>query len=188
MHPETIVLRALSSPVRQEILGHLAQAPATSAMLARSLGSNTGVTSYHLRELGKAGLIEPDAQQGRALYWRLTHTDVRFNDPQVSAQPQLAEAAIDLTLARFNASVRSYLGRTDLDPAWRDAALFSQSAVALTEGELAEFAEAYLTLVRRWTAPRPAPAGALPVRLALFAFPESAPSSSDGETDGNLDR
>lgn len=188
MNQETVVLRALGSPIRQEILEHLGRAPATSAMLARALRSNTGVTSYHLRELGKAGLIEPDIHQGRARYWRLAHADVRYDDPSMSAQPTLAQAAVDLTLARFNASVRAYLARGDLDPSWREAALFGQSAVTLTQTELAEFTEAYLALVRRWTAPRPAPAGALPVRLALFAYPDSEPPLPKGASDDNVDR
>jgi DNA-binding transcriptional ArsR family regulator len=181
--PETVVLRALGSPVRQKILELLGHQPATSAMLARSLGSNTGVMSYHLRELGKAGLIEPDTQQGRSLFWRLSHSDARFNDPQKSSQPALARATIDMILARHNASIRAYLARTDLTTQWRDAALFSQSAVALTESELAEFNEAYLALVRRFTAARATPADALPVRLALFAYPDTPKGLSHDNVD-----
>ena len=172
---ETVVLRALGSPVRQQILDLLARGPATSAMLARSLSSNTGVMSYHLRELGKAGLIERDAQKGRSLYWRLAEVDVRFGDPQLSPQPALAEAVIDLTLARQHASVTGYLRRTDLEPAWRDAALFSQSALTLTVTELAELSAEYLALVRRWTGSRPVSTAARPVRLAMFAYPDDEP-------------
>jgi DNA-binding transcriptional ArsR family regulator len=185
---ETVVLRALASPVRQDILEILRRAPATAAMVARAIGSNTGVTSYHLRELGKAALIEPDARSGRSLFWRLSDADVRFSDPQLSTQPDLAQAAIDLRLARFTASVRDYLARTDLEPAWRDASLFSESAPALTDSELAEFSAAYLALVGRWSAPRVPAAGARPVRLALFAYPEHESSTSEGQTDEDLDR
>ena len=60
-HRETTVLQALANPARQAILDVLAQEPSTSAMVARALGSNSGVASYHLRELGNAGLIEHDA-------------------------------------------------------------------------------------------------------------------------------
>src|SRR5215471_1734771 len=98
---ELAVLRALGSPVRQGILELLGRGPATSAMLARALASNTGVMSYHLRELGKAGLIEPESQHGRALYWRLSHADIRFHDPQLSPDPRAAEGAIDQLLALF---------------------------------------------------------------------------------------
>jgi DNA-binding transcriptional ArsR family regulator len=171
---ETAVLRALSHPMRQEILDLLAREPATSAIIARALASNTGVASYHLRELGKAGLIEHDAERshGRQLYWRVADDDARFADPSESEQPVLARAAIDLILARFTASVRRYLERTDLDSDWREAALFSRSVVNLTAAELNELNRAYLTFVQRWTASREAPSDAKPVRLALFAFPD----------------
>src|SRR5262249_33975698 len=136
---EIAVLRALGSPVRQQILDLLGRGPATSAMLARALASNTGVMSYHLRELGKAGLIEPDAQQGRARDWPIGDAEVRFHDPQLSPDPVAAEGAIDQRLANFNASVTHYRRRGDLVAAWREAALFSESATVLTPAELTAF-------------------------------------------------
>jgi DNA-binding transcriptional ArsR family regulator len=171
---ETVVLRALGSAVRQEILERLVQGPATSAMLARALQSNTGVMSYHLRELGKAGLTEPAERQGRELFWRLSHQDIRFADPSRSAVPELAQATIDLTMQRLAGSVRGYLDRGDLGDEWRDASLFSQSATALTVTDLSAFTAEYLALLQRWTS-RPAPRGkklARPVRIAFFAFPD----------------
>jgi len=144
-------------------------------MLARALDSNTGVMSYHLRELAKVGLIERDVSQGRAQFWRVAPGDVRFRDPQDSAVPALARSVIDMRLAGLAASVEGYLHRDDLSPAWRDAALFSQSALALTAAELTEFAQAYLELVRRWSETartRSAGPETRAVRLALFAFPD----------------
>jgi len=176
---EIAVLRALGSPVRQHILDLLGRGPATSAMLARALASNTGVMSYHLRELGKAGLIEPDAQRGRALYWRLARADVRFHDPQLSPDPVAAEGAIDQRLARFNASVAHYRRRGDLETTWREAALFSESAAVLTPAELTAFGRQYLDLLRRWAGQSSSDPSARPVRLALFAYPEADPLEFD---------
>ena len=181
-HRELAVLRALGSPVRQQILEALGRGPATSAMLARSLHSNTGVMSYHLRELAKAGLIETESQAGRSLFWRPSHADTRFADPQLSAQPTLAQTTIDLILSRFSTSVHTYLNRTDLDHAWREAALFSQATAELTVTELAAFGEEYLALVRRFSAPRCDAADTQPVRLAMFAFPDNEPSPTEGHT------
>lgn len=177
---ETVVLRALASPVRQDILDLLKRGPATSAMLARSLSSNTGVMSYHLRELGNAQLIERDDERsrGREVYWRLGSKDVRFNDPATSDQPALAQATIDLIMSRLAVSVRAYVGRDDLDAVWRDAALFSQSAAHLTVAELAGFTEEYLALVRRWAQDRPASPDARPIRLAMFAYPDETGDDS----------
>jgi predicted transcriptional regulator len=43
----------------QEILGHLNEhEAATSTTIAEALGQNTGTTSYHLRVLADAGIIE----------------------------------------------------------------------------------------------------------------------------------
>ena len=173
------MLRALGSAVRQAILERLAAGPATSAMLARALSSNTGVMSYHLRELGKAGLIEPGEQRGRALYWRLSHLDVRFQDPSRSTDPARAQGAIDLIMARLALAVRGYLERDDLADNWRDAALFSQSSAALTVSDLAAFTTEYLALLQRWTS-RPAArrrrthSATRTVRIAYFAFPDDA--------------
>ncbi len=173
--PETEVLRALGSKVRQAILDQLGLGPATSAMLARGLDSNTGVMSYHLRELAKVGLIEPDRIQGRARFWRLAAKDVRFRDPPDSPLPRVAQSVIDRRLAGLTASVDGYLRRDDLTPAWREAALFAQSALSLTAEELAGFAQAYLELIHHWSdaaGARSAGVEARPVRLALFAFPD----------------
>lgn len=51
--------RLLAHPLRTRILAHLRlHGGATSAELARALGTNTGATSYHLRTLAGAGLVE----------------------------------------------------------------------------------------------------------------------------------
>lgn len=181
------VLRALGSSIRQDILRELASCPATSAMLARQLGSNTGVMSYQLRELAKAGLIQTDREEGRARYWRLARIDFRFDDPAVSPHPALAQAAIDQRLSQFTGALANYLYRRDLSARWRDAALFSESAVHLRAAELAEFSEEYLALLARWRdrAGETTRRGTRSVRLALFAFPDDTPRRADN--DDNVD-
>ena len=58
-------LRALAHPMRQRILRRLIQAgPATSTTLARDLGENSGIMSYHLRLLAA---IRPPRRM--ALLW-----------------------------------------------------------------------------------------------------------------------
>ncbi len=169
---EAAVLRALGNPVRRAILDRLARGRATGAELARELDSNTGVTSYHLRELAKVGLVELDESKGRSLFWRLADADVTFRDPQQSVDRAAAQTVVDERLSGLATAVDGYLNRTDLEPAWRDAALFSQSSLELTAGELAEFAAAYLELLRRWSSPRRTERSeARAVRLELFAFP-----------------
>ena len=51
--------RALAHPLRSRIVAHLRiDGAATGAQLARALGVNTGVVSYHLRVLEAARLVE----------------------------------------------------------------------------------------------------------------------------------
>jgi hypothetical protein len=76
-------------------------------------------------------------------------------------------------MARLAQAVRGYLDRDDLHDAWRDAALFSQSSVALNVSDLAAFTREYLDLLRRWTSRRPRRA-IRPIRVAFFAFPDDA--------------
>src|ERR1700729_431922 len=75
--------KALSHPLRQEMLQHLAEhGPATSTTLAGALGENTGTTSYHLRVLADAGVIEevPERGSGRERWWRTGPVDHREPD------------------------------------------------------------------------------------------------------------
>jgi DNA-binding transcriptional ArsR family regulator len=169
---ESAVLRALGNPVRRAILDRLAQGRATGAELARELRSNTGVTSYHLRELARVGLVELDETKGRSLFWRLADADVRCRDPHHSIDQAAAQAVVDHRLAGLATAVDAYVSRTDLEPEWRETALFSESSLELTVAELAELTAAYLKLLRRWSSRRPTRrSGGRTVRLDFFAFP-----------------
>ena len=167
------MLRALASPVRRSILECLSDGAMTGAQIARELGSNTGVMSYHLRELEAVALVERDETRGRSQYWRLGGGDVRLSDPRTSSDPRTAQVFVDQRLANLAAAVERYLARDDLSDAWRDAALFSQSALQLTVDELAAFQADYLALLARWA--RPEREDATPVRVNLFAFPVGRP-------------
>ncbi|MCX5143356.1 helix-turn-helix transcriptional regulator [Streptomyces sp. NBC_00338] len=84
---ELAALKALAQPRRQQILQHLTlHGPATSAILARALGLNTGATSYHLRELARYGFVAdtappPAPGARRARWWRAVPGDRRFPPP-----------------------------------------------------------------------------------------------------------
>ena len=80
--------KAMSHPLRREMLRHLDEhGPATSTTLAEALGENTGTTSYHLRVLADAGVIEevPERANGRERWWRtfpVDHARARLRQPQ----------------------------------------------------------------------------------------------------------
>jgi DNA-binding transcriptional ArsR family regulator len=65
-------IRALAHPLRYRLLELLREGPATATTLARRLGESSGATSYHLRQLGRYGLVEEDSERGtgRERWWR----------------------------------------------------------------------------------------------------------------------
>jgi DNA-binding transcriptional ArsR family regulator len=101
IRPRTVVgdakrWKALSHPLRQEMLRHLAEhGPGTSTTLAEALGENTGTTSYHLRVLADAGVIEevPERASGRERWWRTGPVDHR--EPDYDSLSPEDRAALD---------------------------------------------------------------------------------------------
>lgn len=65
-------VRALAHPLRLRMLELLRAGPATASMLARELGESSGATSYHLRELHKAGFVDDDPEHAsrRERWWK----------------------------------------------------------------------------------------------------------------------
>jgi predicted ArsR family transcriptional regulator len=170
-------LRALAHPRRQAIMQRLSvHGPATSATLARALGWNTGATSYHLRELARYGLVEelPERAHGRERWWRHVPRDLRF--PRRSQQSEELRTVLDeMSRLGFTADLEAFTrvqAEADLDGEWGDAFPYSRGAVRVTLGELLEFFEEYIALVKRYQRPaEEAPADSRLVLTRFFAFP-----------------
>lgn len=64
-------VRVLAHPLRSRLVAALRQAgPSTATDLARELGTNSGATSYHLRQLAAVGLVvDTGAGDGRRRVW-----------------------------------------------------------------------------------------------------------------------
>ncbi|MFI9569435.1 ArsR/SmtB family transcription factor [Streptomyces rishiriensis] len=185
-------LKALAQPRRQRILEHLTQhGPATSAMLARALGLNTGSTSYHLRELARHGFVEetvgeprPDGgaepSAHRERWWRAVPGDRRF-PPRSRQSPEMRQVMDELNHHVYAADVDLF-ERLQRDAAhgdpWGDAFPYSRAAVRLTLPELSEFFEEYIALLNRYKRPASeTPPGARTVLTRFFAHP--APERPD---------
>src|SRR5581483_12483923 len=85
--------KALSHPLRQEMLRHIREhGQDTSTTLAEALGESTGTTSYHLRVLADAGVIEevPGQPNGRERWWRTFSVDMREPDYASLSPPEQA--------------------------------------------------------------------------------------------------
>ncbi|MFE6977636.1 ArsR/SmtB family transcription factor [Streptomyces sp. NPDC057682] len=191
---ELAALKALAQPRRQQILQHLTlHGPATSAILARALGLNTGATSYHLRELARYGFVTgaeaprsetttgPAAR--RARWWRAVPGDLRFPPPsrrtpgmravmeELNHHAYAADLELFEGLQRESGAAADGAGTDD----WADAHAYSRGALRLTLPEVREFFEEYIALMNRYKRPEgEIPPGARTVHTRLLAFPEPA--------------
>ena len=83
-------LRALAHPMRQRILRRLHEAgPATSTTLARDLGENSGIMSYHLRLLAAHDFVRevPGRGRGRERWWEASPQPAWIPREAVSEPP-----------------------------------------------------------------------------------------------------
>lgn len=190
---ELAALKALAQPRRQQILQHLTlHGPATSAILARALGLNTGATSYHLRELARYGFVtgaeapRPEATgpaARRARWWRAVPGDLRFPPPsrrtpgmravmeELNHHAYAADLELFERLQRESGAAADGAGTDD----WADAHAYSRGALRLTLPEVREFFEEYIALMNRYKRPEEeTPPGARTVHTRLLAFPEPA--------------
>jgi DNA-binding transcriptional ArsR family regulator len=173
-------LKAFAHPLRMAMYSALRDhGPATATQLGERLGESSGVTSYHLRQLAKHGLVEDDPAHtgGRERWWRpvgfAMDDPAVLHDASLKAQTtavlehMVAERAQDLT-----AAIRAL--PTD---SWQTAVGFSSTTVTMTPAELeAALDEAFTTLQRHADAAKAAhpdgPEGeARRVRIYLDGFP-----------------
>jgi DNA-binding transcriptional ArsR family regulator len=149
-------LRVLAHPLRSRLLSALRiDGPATATALARSLGTNTGATSYHLRKLASVGLVdETDEGRGRERWWRASTTSHDWTERDVAGDVE-AEAASDW-LKRYY--LRSFVERYErwLETAadwpidWRAAAESGDTKLHVTPAQLTAFHEELSRLLDRY--------------------------------------
>jgi predicted ArsR family transcriptional regulator len=178
-------IRVLAHPLRSRLIGELRlDGPATATRLAEALGTNTGATSYHLRQLAEAGLVreDPGAGHGRERVWQAAH-DVSSWQRNAYADDPDATAAADW-LAGYQ--VKRFADRAehwqralaDEPAAWRDAASFSDYILTLTAGQLdgmLKELDAVVERHRRNANADPAPDGRQ-VLIYLAGLPRVGPS------------
>ena len=171
-------LRALANPTRIKIVGLLRlHGPATATALAGWLNVNTGATSYHLRELAKAGLVVEDEERGNARdrWWRSVYAMSVLDDPEMmSTDP-------DAVLGYLRGVAQGYAEEMfrhveelpGLPPEWVEASTISDFNLRLTAGQAdALREELYAVLVKYRTDPDAEPlAGSRQVAVQLQVFP-----------------
>jgi DNA-binding transcriptional ArsR family regulator len=154
----------------------LREGPSTASKLAREVGESTGSTSYHLRALAKAGLLEEETGRGngRERWWRrspdLLYIPTDADDPETRA----AQAGLrSVFLERDEQAAQRFLtGEAQLDPALRAAAFVGGWHAWATPEEIDALGQRVLELVdalRR--APADRPEGAQRVYVTFRALP-----------------
>ncbi|MGW4501836.1 helix-turn-helix domain-containing protein [Micromonospora sp. NPDC004336] len=129
VHLDHRQVRVLAHPLRMRLLGTLRlDGPATATMLAEKLDTNTGATSYHLRQLAEVGLVAEDLDRsaGRQRWWRAAHDVTNFEPTDFDDDPD-ARAAVewiqgDQVRLVVELAERWMADAPQQSPQWRDAA------------------------------------------------------------------
>jgi len=174
-------LRALAHPMRQRILRRLRQTgPATSTTLARDLGENSGIMSYHLRLLAEHNFVHEvtGRGQGRERWWEVSAQHVWIPREGLSIEAQAEVSGLqpgglteDLEgFARFRAA-RQAMGE------WgRGTWAVQRARLTLTREQAIQLIADQQELISRYQREAAAaPAGARTVVLGFLAYPEPAP-------------
>jgi DNA-binding transcriptional ArsR family regulator len=148
-------MRALAHPLRLEMFERLREGPSTASRLARELGESSGATSYHLRVLARAGLVEEDETRkaGRTRWWRRRWPPkVKYiYMPTDADDPEGRALAADLRsafFARDETVVQHFVAHEpELEREWRGAAFVGSWTVHLTPEETEELGHRTLALV-----------------------------------------
>lgn len=164
---DPVVMRALAHPARLTILEELALGRAgTATEFATVCGLTPSATSYHLRALAKAGLVQeaPNRGDGRERVWQLVSSGGIEVGSGPGGDPDTMKAEQELVLlwlARVEARTRSWVLRwQDESQEWYDATSMRDSLVSVTAEELADLNRKVSALIEpysRTNRPEPPP-------------------------------
>jgi DNA-binding transcriptional ArsR family regulator len=181
-------LRTLAHPLRMRLLSVLRlEGPATATQLARRLATDSGKTSYHLRQLADASLVAEDTARGnrRDRWWRALHDSTHWNpadhlhDPDTAAATEwLAGHAVRLHAQWSDTFAQS---QDAWSPEWVDASTLSDYLLELTPGRLRQLVEELDAVIERYRGDadhhNEEGTEAERVTVVLHAFPNSSPVS-----------
>jgi DNA-binding transcriptional ArsR family regulator len=153
---DPLALRALAHPVRVRALSLLrTEGPLTATGLATRLALNTGVTSYHLRQLAQHGFIVEDATRGRGRerWWRAAQDSTWTSD--AGLHDEAGRDAYDaflqsVALVHSERLQRAVEERPLLPEQWRRATTLSDWVRKMTPGQAAELKQAMFEVMERW--------------------------------------
>lgn len=178
-------LKAFAHPVRIRLYELLEEyGAATATQLAARIGENTGVTSYHLRQLARHGLIEdvPERGKGKERWWRAAGFSAdlltALEDPETaSAAEVLLAKLVQQRHDEFSSWTRE--ART-MAPEWVATSMQSRWTVRATRQELEELNARVMTMINEFTDARRDRVNPDTVRVQLYydALPRAVPPDS----------
>ncbi|MCU1673364.1 MAG: Transcriptional regulator, ArsR family [Frankiales bacterium] len=169
-------LKALAHPLRVRLLGLLrADGPATATGLGSRTGESSGTTSYHLRQLAGAGLVQEDAERGngRERWWRAAQESTRLDAAAWTEDPAnrpAVQAYLGAIAQAYASKTAEYLAEEETWPRrWQRAMTLSDWALPLTAAELVRLNEELERVVESYR--RPERKGDEQVVVQLQSFP-----------------
>lgn len=149
------VMRALAHPARLTILETLGLGRAgTATEFATICGLTPSATSYHLRALAKAGLVQeaPGRGDGRERVWQLVSAGGIEVSSGPDADPEAMRAEqglVEVWLARSEARTRGWVARwPEESREWYEATALYEQIINVTTDELTELNAKVRELIR----------------------------------------
>lgn len=179
---DAATLRAVAHPARMRILEQLVmQGPMTATACSALTGLSPSACSYHLRLLGRAGLVQeaPAAADHRQRPWGATFQSLAMqsSDP-ARGGPEFDSAALEVVRELLAISQRRTMEYLDHEaqetPEWQGSAGFDQNLLDLTAAETKALREEIEKLVDPYSVasrkPGPISPSRLDSRLVHFEF------------------
>lgn len=177
---DAAMMRVLAHPLRMRILGSLRlDGPATAAILARRLGTDSGQTSHHLRLLARHSLVTEAPEKGRGTrgrerWWKAAHHSTHWSGPDegfaaelVTAFERTARTAWGQVIDQFH----SEAAHRQWSPQWTRAAVSTEQVIRTTPAGLERLRAQIDQLIREADI---AETGAETVMVVLHAYPRRA--------------
>ena len=175
-------LKSLAHPLRVRIYDELSSyGPFTASMLAERLGESSGATSYHLRQLARAGLVreDPARGKGRERWWERSPGSIAIPDarnrPPGSAERLAVKLVEDEWYRSREQNFREFVaeGEAVFESEWLDVAASDTINLRLTTEQLHGLVteidlvlQKYIRSYKRTPSP-----GSRPVQIHVNAFP-----------------
>jgi DNA-binding transcriptional ArsR family regulator len=169
--PSRVEMWAMTHPIRFRIFELLREGPATASQLGRVLGESSGVTSYHLRVLARAGAIEEDESRGtrRERWWQRAEGPLLMQTDADREGRAITERYYAMFFQR-DAEARHRFVTGDVSDEWHRGAFAGSWFVTLTPAEAEELGGRLFGLVDEYRG-REVPEGAEQTLVSVSILP-----------------